>query len=109
MSPPVGFTQALPRLHAGAVHAAGMRDALIAVLALPAVETTATQKPRDQRDPAKSQQLHSSQVEVIPVGSENVIILISHLFLHKNVTDNLSLTGCAAAQRGSILTTGLNL
>lgn len=43
VSSPVGLTQALPRLHAGAVHAAGMRDALIAVLALPAVQTTATQ------------------------------------------------------------------
>ncbi len=36
---PVGVTQALPGFAARAVHTAGMRDALVTVLALPAVQT----------------------------------------------------------------------
>lgn len=41
MAAPVGVTQALPGLDAGAVHAAGVGDALVAVLALPAIQTPA--------------------------------------------------------------------
>lgn len=39
MAAPVGVAQALPRLDAGAVYAAGVGDALVAVLALPAIQT----------------------------------------------------------------------
>lgn len=41
MAAPVGVTQALPGLDAGAVHAAGVGDTLVAVLALPAIQTPA--------------------------------------------------------------------
>ena len=41
MAAPVGAAEALPGLHAGPVHAARVRDALVTVLALPAVETPA--------------------------------------------------------------------
>lgn len=39
MAAPVGVAQALPRLDAGAVYTAGVGDALVAVLALPAIQT----------------------------------------------------------------------
>lgn len=42
MAPPVGFTQALPRLHTGAMNTARMGDALVAVLTLPAIQTAVT-------------------------------------------------------------------
>lgn len=38
---PVGVTEALPGLHTGAMNAAGVRDALVTVLALPAIQTLA--------------------------------------------------------------------
>jgi hypothetical protein len=41
MAAPVGAAEALPRLNAGPVHAARVRDALVTVLALPTVETPA--------------------------------------------------------------------
>lgn len=41
MAAPVGVTQALPGFDAGAVHAAGVGDTLVAVLALPAIQTPA--------------------------------------------------------------------
>lgn len=40
MAAPVGVAQALPGLHTGAVYAAGVGDALVTVLALPAIQTT---------------------------------------------------------------------
>lgn len=39
MAAPICVAQALPGLHAGAVDTAGVGDALVAVLALPAIQT----------------------------------------------------------------------
>lgn len=44
MAAPVGVAQALPGLHTGAVHAARVGDALVTVLALPAIQTTVRHK-----------------------------------------------------------------
>jgi len=44
MAAPVGVTQALPGLHAGAVHTARVRYALVTVLALPAVKAPEKQE-----------------------------------------------------------------
>lgn len=41
MSSPVGFAEALPGLHAGAMHTARVGDTLITVLTLPAIQTLA--------------------------------------------------------------------
>lgn len=41
MAAPVGVTQALPGLYAGAVYAARVEDTLVTVLALPAIQTPA--------------------------------------------------------------------
>lgn len=41
---PVGVTQALPGLYASAVYAARVGDALVTVLALPAIQTPARHK-----------------------------------------------------------------
>lgn len=41
MAAPVGVAQALPRLYTGAMYTAGVRDALVTVLALPAIQTPA--------------------------------------------------------------------
>lgn len=56
MAAPVGVAQALPGLHAGAVDAAGVGDALVAVLTLPAVQTPATHAERMMR--------HSGEIRV---------------------------------------------
>lgn len=44
MAAPVGVTQTLPRLYAGAMYTARVRDALVTVLALPAIQTAAEKK-----------------------------------------------------------------
>lgn len=41
MAAPVGIAEALPGLHTGAMNAAGVRDAFVTVLALPAIQTLA--------------------------------------------------------------------
>lgn len=41
MAAPVGVTQALPGLYTGAMYTARVRDALVTVLALPAIQTPA--------------------------------------------------------------------
>lgn len=41
MAAPVGVAQALPRLDAGSVYTARVGDALVTVLALPAIQTPA--------------------------------------------------------------------
>lgn len=43
MAAPVGLAQALPRLYTGAMYAARVWDALVTVLALPAIQTPARQ------------------------------------------------------------------
>lgn len=70
MAAPVGVAQALPGLHAGAVYAAGVGDALVTVLALPAIQTTVrhteshAQNDHRHGDPTPQQnvQKHSSKI-----------------------------------------------
>lgn len=68
---PVGVAQALPGLHAGAVDAAGVGDALVTVLALPAIQTTVRHtesraqndhRPRDM-SPQHEQKIQAKSLE----------------------------------------------
>lgn len=63
MAAPVGVAQTLPGLHAGAAHAARVGDALVAVLALPAVQAPAGQRTFSAGGTKQNAHMHNPQKE----------------------------------------------
>lgn len=86
MAAPVGVAQALPRLDAGAVYTAGVGDALVAVLALPAIQTPVRHTESHAVSLAHTHTEHSGiftksqRGQIIPVATEHANILIFCLF-----------------------------
>lgn len=59
---PVGVTEALPGLNAGAMYAARVGDALVTILALPAIQTPAKTH-RDSKTCTTFRQIHKNHHE----------------------------------------------